>query len=605
MGAYRRLLNLSRPFFPKLGLALLLSTLGAALNAGSMYLVKLVTDDVLTPKQAVTELDQFSLFMLNLTGSDMGADVTKLIAGLLVIYPMMIVGIMLLKGGFNYGSEVLRNLAANGIVLEVRQRLFDKYTSLPLAYHSRQRIGELTSRVTNDAAIVHSGVTDAVGRIGAAGMNIIALGGLIFFINAEFAVHVLVYFPLAMAPLILIGRKLRKYSYSYQERMADMNALLHETLAGIRVVFSFGMEKAEGQRFGAAAKAYFDAVMKQIRIQALGGPIMDLIGGIGIGVMIWMAGSRVVAGTLTMGDFLAIMGAISSIYPQVKHLNGVNVAINNSIAAASRVFDVLDTPEVIADKEGAKIAAPISQAIRFEDVSFSYGEDKTILEGINLEAAVGKRVAIVGPSGSGKTTLVDLVPRFHDPASGKITIDGVDLRDVTIGSLRGQIGLVTQETFLFNDTIANNIGYGKPGADRKEIEAAAKAANAHEFILEQAEGYDTEIGERGVRLSGGQRQRLSIARAILKNPPLLILDEATSALDTESERLVQDALDTLMSKRTTLVIAHRLSTVQSADEIVVLKEGKVEERGKHTDLLANNGLYARLYKMQFREVEAA
>jgi subfamily B ATP-binding cassette protein MsbA len=575
-GIYFRMLEFARPYYGHLALAVLCMAGAAGLETLSMYLIKTVMD------KGFLNPDKVQAYRM----------LVMLSAGIVVT--------MLAKGLFGYIGDILNNGVSNSLTVDVRQKLFDKLAALPLGFHSHQRLGELVSRLTNDATYMQSGISDVIGRVIGSGLRIVFLSGLIFYLNWRLSLQTAVIFPVAMLPLYQFGRHIRRYSSQDQERMADLSSLLHEVLGGIRVVKAFATEEREGGRFAAAAKAHYAAMMKKLRMAALSSPVMELIGGIGVALMIYLAGRHVIDGLMTIGDFLALIGAVASLYPHFKSLNGVNVSINNAIAAGERVFFVLDAAVEVADLAEPKAVSALKDKISFENVSFAYGE-REVLSDLNFEVKAGQRVALVGPSGAGKTTLVDLVPRFHDVKAGRILWDGTDLRQASQKSLRAQIGVVTQETFLFNDTIARNIAYARPEASRAEIEAAARAANAHGFIMEQPMGYETMIGERGVRLSGGQRQRLAIARAILKNPPVLILDEATSALDTESERAVQEALDHLMEHRTTLVIAHRLSTVQHADEILVLDKGRIAERGRHVDLLAKAGLYARLYQMQFQD----
>ncbi len=575
MATYRRILIFARPYMGKLILATLCLALGAALNSASMYLIKVVTDDGFLNK-----------------------DVTR--AGQLL--PWLALGVvitMLLRGLFSYFGDILNNRASLSIVEDVRAQVFEKLMRLPLRYHQHQRLGQLITRVTNDAALMQTGVSDVVGRVIGSGLNILGLVGLILWLNWRLTGIILLVFPIALFPLYHFGRKIRHYSTNGQERMADLASLLHETLAGIRVVAAFNRETWETKRFRAAAAALTSALRKQLMVAALATPVMDTIGGVAVAGMIWIAGQEVLSGRMSFGDFLALVGSIGAIYPQIKSMNGVNKQLQDAVAAAERIFLILDEPLGIADAPGAKLAKPLRKALELRDLSFSYVPGNLVLRGIHLTLRAGERVALVGPSGGGKSTLADLVPRFHDPVAGAILWDGVDLRQLKLQSLREQIAVVTQDTFLFNESIAANIAYGRAGATSAQIKAAAKAANAHEFIVRQAEGYDTKVGERGVRLSGGQRQRLAIARALLKDPPLLILDEATSALDTQSERLVQQALDRLMKGRSTLVIAHRLSTIQHADQILVVDKGRVVERGTHTGLLKKRGLYAKLYRLQF------
>lgn len=581
MELYRRMLGFARPYWSWLLGAVLCAAAAAGLETASMYLIKMVMDDGFLNQDPAA-----ARHMLNWL-------------------PLAIIGVMVLKGAFNYAADVLNNSASNRVIGDLRDRLFEQLLRLPLAWHHRERVGNLSSRATHDVEVMQTGVSDVVGRVVGSGLKLISLTGLVIYLNWRFALKAMVGVPLAMAPLLYFGNRIRKLSYRDQERYADLSSILQEALSGIRVVLSFTAEEHEKARFKAAVRAHVDAVIYKLKIAAASSPIMESIGGTGVALMIYLAGNAVVDKQLTFGSFLALIGAVASLYPHFKALNGVNVSISNSLAAGARVFEMLDSVPAVQDAPDAVAAEPLRDALRLEGLRFSYEPGRPVLQGLDLRVGAGQRVALVGPSGAGKSTLADLVPRFHDIEAGRILWDGVDIRHLTLASLRGQIAVVAQETFLFNESIADNIAYGKPGATRAQVIEAAKAANADAFILEQAQGYDTLIGERGVRLSGGQRQRLAIARALLKDPPLLILDEATSALDTESERLVQQALEKLMQGRASLVIAHRLSTVQSADLIVVLDQGRVVQQGRHEALLEQGGLYKRLYEMQFSDAAAA
>jgi subfamily B ATP-binding cassette protein MsbA len=408
-------------------------------------------------------------------------------------------------------------------------------------------------------------------------------------------------FPVTIWPLTQLYKRVRSSSKRGQGSLGKLTALLQETIQGNRVVKAFGMEAYERERFAAENQRLFRHSLKAGRLRAFVPPMVELVAAFGISAVVWYGGSSVISGERTQGAFVAFLTAMLLLYEPFKHLTRTNAALQNGLAAAERLFEVLDQWSEVEERPQARTLTGICQGIRFTDVSFRYQQD-WVLRNINLEIRAGEVVALVGPSGGGKSTLADLIPRFYDVNAGQITIDGVDVRDLTLQSLRAQIAVVTQFTFLFNDTVRNNIAYGAPSRPLEEVIAAAQAAYAHEFITALPQGYDTEIGELGVRLSGGQRQRLAIARALLKNAPILILDEATSSLDNESERLVQAAIEELMVGRTVLVIAHRLSTIHRADRIVVLADGRIVEEGCHDELLARNAQYRRLYDLQFHDI---
>jgi subfamily B ATP-binding cassette protein MsbA len=424
--------------------------------------------------------------------------------------------------------------------------------------------------------------------------------GVVFYRDWQLALLAIFVFPLGVYPFVQFSRKLRKISKRTLETMAYISTFLQETIFGHRIVKAFNMEAYENRRFRDANEQYFRYLMKRVKIRSLSNPVMEWLAYLGIGAFVWVGGYRVISGVMTVGDFFSFMTAMALLYDPMRGLSKVNLLIQEGIVAARRVFAILDLQPEVADAPNAEVLPPFSREIEYHNVSFGYN-NKMVLKRINITVKPGEKVALVGSSGAGKTTLVNLLPRFYDVTKGKILIDGRDVREVTLQSLRDQIGVVSQQTLLFNDTVRNNIAYGRPDIPEQEVIKAAKMADAHDFILKLPQGYDTVIGEQGVTLSGGQRQRISIARALLKNAPILILDEATSSLDTESEREVQSALDRLMKKRTVLVIAHRLSTVRNVDRILVLSEGRIIEEGVHKELMAMGGEYKKLYELQFQD----
>jgi subfamily B ATP-binding cassette protein MsbA len=516
----------------------------------------------------------------------------RLLAALLVV--------IVLRALSSFFSEYAFQKVGLSTVRDLRNELYERLIFQSHRFFSERSTGEMVSRVVSDADAIQAAVSTRMGDLFQESLTLFFLLVYVFWTNPELALITVVVAPVMVYPVVHFGRRLRGTTHRSQERMADMATLLEETIRGVRIVKAFTMERFEIARFRNATKRHLGSNLKAQKIQALSSPVMDLITGLGALAIFFYANRRIASGTLSMGALMAYMAALAAMYQPIKKLNKVNLSVNTALSAAERVFRMLDIPNEVEDKPGAGSIAAVGSGICYENVSFRY-QAEPVLREVDLTIAPGEIVAIVGGSGAGKSTFVNLLPRFYDVNGGRITIDGRDIRDVNLSSLRGLMGLVTQEVVLFNDTVRNNIAYGRGDAEEARVIESAKAANAHDFISALPNGYDTEIGESGVLLSGGQRQRLAIARALFKDPPILILDEATSALDTESERLVQGALEHLMQGRTTLVIAHRLSTIRSADKIVVLDKGEIVESGPHDELLARRGVYRKLYDLQFAD----
>ena len=482
--------------------------------------------------------------------------------------------------------------------MDIRNTVYDHVQNLSLGYFSKNKTGQILSRMTNDVVNMQNAVMSLTGIVGES-MNFLGLLIVVFLMNWKLAFLALIGILLVVYPIYSFGRRLRYISVDTQNKLGEITSIAHEGISNIRIVKAFAMEEYEHKKLAQANRSFFDTFMKAVRITAMSQPINEFIGIFAIAILLLVGGFQISNGTLSVGEFIAFVGALMMLFNPVRNLNGVNIQIQQALSSAERVFQLLDTPQEVKDEATAAVMPSFEKAIAYQNVNFEYIKDRPVLKNINLEIKKGEIVAIVGSSGSGKSTLADLLPRFYDINSGSINIDGVDIKKFKMGSIRTQIGIVTQETILFNDTIKGNIAYGRMDIPQSQIEGAAKAANAHDFIIKTQFGYETLIGERGVKLSGGERQRLSIARAILKNPPILILDEATSALDTESEKLVQDALEKLMKARTTIVIAHRLSTIIRADKIVVLDKGEIKAIGRHEVLLETSPIYKKLYELQF------
>ncbi len=514
--------------------------------------------------------------------------------------PVIIVGTFLFRALVNFGHMYLMEYVGQRIVADLRNALNAHLQSLSLSYFHRHPTGTIISRVTNDTTLVREAITQALASMMRDATTLVALVIIAFIKDWFLALLAFVVFPAAILPLMQVYKKVRLLSRKGQGSFGYLSALLQETIQGNRIVKAFGMEEYERKRFATENHRLFRHYVKAGRLRAFVPPMVELIAACGVAAVVWYGGYSVINGERTQGDFVAFLTVLLLLYEPFKHLTRTNATVQQGLAAAERIFEVLDERHDVQERPHAVILTGVRQGIRFAHVSFRYQhQQEWVLRNIDLEIRTGEVVALVGPSGSGKSTLADLIPRFYDVCEGRLSIDGIDVRDMTLQSLRAQIAVVTQFSFLFNDTVRNNIAYGSLGRSLDEIIAAAQAAYAHDFIMALPHGYDTVVGELGVRLSGGQRQRLTIARALLKNAPILILDEATSSLDSESERLVQAAIEHLMADRTVLVIAHRLSTIQRADRIVVLVNGCIVEEGKHDELLARNTQYRKLYDPQF------
>jgi subfamily B ATP-binding cassette protein MsbA len=576
MRSFLRLLRYLKSHRVRLAAALLCSALVAGLTGVYAWLVRPVLDGIFINR------DQF----------------------LLMVLPAVILGVAVLKAIFSYGQNYLMNYVGTHVVGDVREELFFQLIRLPVGYHDDNTSGRLVARVINDVNLMANAVANVLRNLVQEGLTFIAMVGVIFYQNWKLAAMSVIVIPLSFFTLARTGQRLRRLATSGQEKIGDMASTMQESLAGVRVVKAFGREEAAGLRFRESNKALLRATMKAIQVSSLGSSNMEVIGVLGIALYIWYGGYLVIHGAMTTGAFFSFLTAVFMAYTPIRRLAGANNTIQQALSASERVFDVLDLENEQDRDRGRKELPTVTQTLEFRGVTFRYeGSELPALTGIDLSMSAGDVVALVGTSGSGKTTLVSLVPRFYEPTEGVILIDGQDIRDCTLRSLRQQIGIVSQDIVLFDESVAKNIAYGRMDATEDEVVKAAKAAYADEFIQRLPDGYQTVIGENGVKLSGGERQRVAIARAILRDPPILILDEATSSLDNESERIVQLALSNLLKNRTTLVIAHRLSTVQNADRIIVMDRGCIVEMGSHEELLRQGGLYKRLHAMQFQDAE--
>jgi len=566
-----------RPHYAMLIFAGICMALVAASTAGSAWLMQPTLDDVFLKRDAT----------------------------MLYVVPAAILALALLKGAGSYGYGVILNYVGQRIISAVQLRMFAHLMRADLAFYQSTSTGKLISRFNIDANLLRTSVSNGLTGIAKDSVTLIFLLGLMFYQDWQLALIAFFVFPAAVLPIIQIGRRMRKVSANTQVQMGEMTTILDETFQGARHVRAYGMEDYEIGRVRNVIETIFQLVHRAGKVRAGIHPIMETLGGIAIATIILYGGQQVIAGETTPGTFFSFITALLLAYQPLKSLANLNASLQEGLAAAQRIFELLDLEPEIRDRPDAFELTAVSGTIRLEQVRFGYEAGRAALDGVSIDIPAGKTVALVGPSGAGKSTVLNLIPRFYDCGGGRVTIDGNDVRSVTLASLRAATALVAQDITLFDDSIRANIAYGRPGAADAEIEAAARAADAHGFITELPDGYDTHVGGRGMKLSGGQRQRIAIARAMLKNAPILLLDEATSALDSETERQVQNALTKLMRGRTTVVIAHRLSTVIAADLIYVLDRGRVVETGTHAELLAAGGAYARLYALQFAAQDAA
>jgi ATP-binding cassette, subfamily B, bacterial MsbA len=521
---------------------------------------------------------------------------------MLIYIPLAIAIVYSLKGVCDFGQYYTMSHVGQSVIKDLREEMFSKLEEMSVGFFVRHSTGELLSRMNNDVSMVQGAMTSAITAVVRDAVTVVALVCVVFYRDFWLALISMVVFPLAVYPLLQFGKKLRRYSRRMLVSLEDITQRLNETISGIRIVKAFAMEDYERSRFNDVNQTLFNAFMRRFKVRALSNPVMETLGGFGVCAIVYYGGYQVVNGQSTPGTFFSFMAALFMLYEPIKRINEVNMTIQEGISAGERIFALIDTPPDVLDRPGATILETVEKEIVFDHVSFAY-EDQLILKDLHIAVKAGEAVAIVGESGVGKSTLLDLLPRFYDVTSGRILIDGKDVRDLTQRSLRENIGIVTQQTILFDDTIRNNIAYGRPDLPLASVVDAARAAHAHDFIMALPKAYDTVIGENGIKLSGGERQRIAIARALLKNPPVLILDEATSNLDSDSEKAVQSALEELMKGRTTIVVAHRLSTIRNVDRIYVLVDGRVAEQGSHDELLTLNREFARLYNMQFARDE--
>ena len=519
-------------------------------------------------------------------------------------YIVISIVVFIIRGVSYYGQSYLMNYVGQRVIIDIRRDVFEKLQRLSMSFYDKHKTGTIMSYVTNDVNALQSAMVENVVEMFTESVILIVSIAMMLYLDWKLFLVTFATFPVVLFFIDSFGKRIRKSGSRIQEAAADITSVLQEVASSPRVIKSFVREGYEVERFDKENMNNFRANMKYAQLSSTLTPTIEFVAAVGVSIILWYGGNSVINGSITAGSLVAFLTYAVNISNPIKRLSRVIGNIQKALAAAQRVFDVLDLPEAIKNAPDAKALPKVKGDVRFNDVSFAYNENEEVLSHVSFEVKPGEMIAFVGPSGAGKSTVASLLPRFYDATNGSITIDGQDIRKVTLDSLREQVGIVPQETVLFNGSVYDNILYGRLDATREEVEAAAKAANAHDFIMQLPNGYETMLGDRGMNISGGQRQRISIARAILKNPQILILDEATSALDTESERVVQEALDRLMVGRTSFVIAHRLSTIKNADKIMVLEKGQLIEQGNHDELMAMDGLYAHLYKIQYRSKEA-
>jgi subfamily B ATP-binding cassette protein MsbA len=602
-----RLLRYLRPYsLPFFASVVLMAAVGL-LDAFRLLLIGPIFSSVLNPGSRTEAIPILRLPWGHQHVIDLHQLLPKYPHNVFTAVAMALVGATLIKGVCDYLGTYLVNYAGYGLTTDLRNSLYKKVLARSISFFSRYPTGTLISTIVNDIEKVQFALSTVMAEFLQQFFTLIFIAGVVVITGRKLSWILLLFIPFVIFSSGKIGRRVRQTTRKGQDKLAEIQNILHETITGNRIVKAFSMEKWENVRFVQAAKKLFRANLRSVRAQALSSPLMDIIGAIAIALLLKLGRDQIKHGAFDEPGFLVFIIAVFRLYDPIRKFALFNNSFQQAVGASSEIFRFMDEEDEIKERKGATVLPPFRDRVRFENVSFSYGENNgnsnAILREINLEVRAGEIVAVVGSSGAGKSTLVQLIPRFFDVASGRVTVDGQDIRNVTLASLRAQIGIVTQETILFNDTVRNNIAYGQPGVGDDLVVSAAQAALAHDFIQKMPEGYNTIIGEKGVRLSGGERQRIAIARALLKNAPILILDEATSALDNESEALVQSALQNLMRGRTVFVIAHRLTTIRHVDRIVVLENGHITDSGTHDDLLTRLGTYRKLYELQFMDLE--